>query len=415
MPAAPQDVSKDLALVRLAAAGFVVLGFPIGALGVAWPELRATFGQPIAALGLLLAPFWIVSVLASVLAGRAIPRLGEIRVAALGCGLGAVGLASVAVTPRWVILPVAMAVGGAGTGTLDAAVNTLAARSGRPRIVNLLHAGFAVGATLAPLLLTGLVRVGVSWRVTYLLLAAMTAIVTVPWVQRMRAAPGPVGVAEGGGADAEALTGRVVAPALVGAASLLVYVVVELSAGQWSATLFDEARAMTAATAGLWASGFWGAFCVGRIVAASVGDRLHPARMLTGNLVVMSAGLVLFWVAPSPVLGGVGLLVAGFGMAPVFPSIIALTPLRLGDRAAASVVGYQVAAAGIGAGAGPALIGLALDVRLESLGPLLLGATAVLIALEAAARRLVPTGATPAGPAGAGASPSVVVGPQSRS
>ena len=40
--------------VVLAGLGFVSLGAPVGAYGVAWPSMRASFHQPISSLGLLL-------------------------------------------------------------------------------------------------------------------------------------------------------------------------------------------------------------------------------------------------------------------------------------------------------------------------------------------------------------------------
>jgi hypothetical protein len=45
------------------------------------------------------------------------------------------------------------------------------------------------------------------------------------------------------------------------------------------------------------------------------------------------------------VIGAVGL---GFGLAPIFPTYMSITPARVGEAVAAHAVGFQVAAASLG-------------------------------------------------------------------
>jgi fucose permease len=53
-----------------------------------------------------------------------------------------------------------------------------------------------------------------------------------------------------------------------------------------------------------------------------------------------------------------GLILAGIGLAPVFPCLMSRTPQRLGTGLSAHAVGFQVGAAMIGAAAIPAMLGL---------------------------------------------------------
>src|SRR5271165_1668513 len=82
----------------LSLGSFVVLGLPDGMLGTAWPSMRQSFGAPIADLGLIL-----------------------LVIAA---------------------------------GMMDGGLNTAIGLSGRPRLLNLLHAAYGVGTTIGPLLIT---------------------------------------------------------------------------------------------------------------------------------------------------------------------------------------------------------------------------------------------------------------------
>src|SRR2546422_8785662 len=55
---------------------FVTLGLPAGAIGVAWPYMRASFGAPLAGLGLLLAALTLAYFLASAASGPLTGRNG---------------------------------------------------------------------------------------------------------------------------------------------------------------------------------------------------------------------------------------------------------------------------------------------------------------------------------------------------
>jgi hypothetical protein len=54
----------------------------------------------------------------------------------------------------------------------------------------------------------------------------------------------------------------------------------------------------------------------------------------------------------------IGLALAGLASGPIFPSLIATTPARLGEAHGANAVGFEVAAAALGQALLPGLIGL---------------------------------------------------------
>jgi fucose permease len=81
-------------------------------------------------------------------------------------------------------------------------------------------------------------------------------------------------------------------------------------------------------------------------------------------------------------------MMVGFGLAPVFPALIALTPLRIGADHAPNAIGFQVGAAGIGAAILPGLAGVLGDRYGLELIALFFATAAVLLFLaqETAAR-----------------------------
>jgi fucose permease len=65
-------------------------------------------------------------------------------------------------------------------------------------------------------------------------------------------------------------------------------------------------------------------------------------------------------------VGFFGLILLGFAQAPLFPVLISNTPRRVGASSAADAIGFQIAGAGVGIAALPALAGvLANNINIE--------------------------------------------------
>ncbi len=169
----------------MALASFAVLGLPDGMLGPAWPEMRQTFGAPIAALGLILLVSTGGSVAISVFVGWLIQRIGVPALLATAGICAALGGAGFALAPGlWLILAVAVLVGVAA-GMMDGGLNTAIGLAGRPRLLNLLHAAYGVGTTIGPLLITVAIVTG-SWRPAYAVLSALDLVIATLWLRQRR-------------------------------------------------------------------------------------------------------------------------------------------------------------------------------------------------------------------------------------
>src|SRR5262249_30193993 len=154
-----------------------------------------------------------------------------------------------------------------------------------------------------------------------------------------------------------------------------VYTGVEATAGQWPYTLFTEGRAIPAAVAGSWVGLYWASLTGGRVLFGFVANRVPPVVLLRLGMLGVLVGSALIWLHPTEELGFAGLVLMGFAAAPIFPSLIAATPMRLGAALAAGVIGFEVAASSLGIGLMPGLAGLlAQRLGLEAIGPFLFAA-----------------------------------------
>jgi fucose permease len=380
-------------LFAIALLAFVSLGLPDGVLGVAWPSVRATFDLPLSQLGVLLAAAMAGYLVSSISSGPVVARLGIGRLLVLSSAAVVASSLGYALAPRWEVMVVAGVLAGLGAGAIDAGINAFAAAACSPRRVSWLHAAYGVGATLGPLVMSGVLATGLGWRWGYIAIAAalggMTAcfLGTLP---RWETARGGSTERDEGRAEPTPGLGATLARPLVwlNVSLFFLYTGLEVTAGQWAYSLLTEGRGLAPGLAGSWVSAFWGSLTAGRLVFGALARRSPAERLLRMAMTGAPAGAGLLWWAPSPAVGLLGLVVLGWSFAPIYPLLIATTPGRVGPSFATTAIGVQVAAAYLGTAALPGAAGLLASWHdLESLGAFLLTGTLSLLLLHELALR----------------------------
>jgi fucose permease len=388
----------------LALGSFAVLGLPDGMLGPAWPEMRQTFGAPIAALGLILLVSTGGSVAISAFVGWLIQRIGVPALLATAGICAALGGAGFALAPGlWLILAVAVLVGVAA-GMMDGGLNTAIGLAGRPRLLNLLHAAYGVGTTIGPLLITVAIVTG-SWRPAYAVLSALDLVIAILWLRqrrsdRLRAALEPATSAEsaeptnpgpeaGNPHPGEGWSRRRASAAVIaGMVLFFVYTGVEVGAGQWEASYCRGHLGLSPSAAAIATFFYWAAFTGARIVLAVLPRQLELVRIIRWGSVLGVVGAAAIWWQPNRAVALAGFIVLAGGLSGVFPALIGLTPARIGHRRAEHVIAWQVGAAAAGGSGLSAFLGLLIGLNgLQILGPALtIGAVLLIVANYVLAR-----------------------------
>jgi fucose permease len=379
----------SLLLVGLAYLSFVSLGLPDGLNGVAWPSIRAYFHLPVDALGLLLVMFTAGYLVSSFSSGRLLALMSLGTLLALSCLATALSLIGYALAPAWWVMVALGSVAGLGAGAIDAGLNTFAATQFSARMVSWLHACYGIGAASGPVIMTSVLAGHHPWQRGYLivggwqLLLAVCFGVTRNWWPR--AAPASKVSSAIAGARASNLSTLKLPVVRWSIAVFFVYTGIEAAAGIWAYSLFTESRAVPMMTAGMWVSVYWGALTVGRLLSGLVVGFVPMHRLLRVCFVSIALGATLIWLggAGFPSFAGLGLM--GLASAPVFPSMISATPMRLGEGHTSNGIGFQIAAAVLGQSLLPGLVGvLAGKLGLEAIGPTLLVAACLLLVLSEA-------------------------------
>ncbi len=364
--------------LSLASVGFVSLGLPEGLLGVAWPSIRETFGLSLDALGVLLATFAGGYFVASAVNGRVLARAGVGVVLSASCALTGASLIGYALVPSWPMMVALGAAAGAGGGTIDAALNVYATAHGA-RVLNWMHAAFGLGAAIGPLIMTAILTSGAGWSVGYASVGVIQLGLGLSyWLLRDR-----FGAPNSNQPAAQQVhpTSLLRQPmAWLSIAIFFVYVGLEITAGQWTFSLFTLGRGFSTATAGVWISAYWASLTVGRVLFGVVVSHMSVDTLMRICMLVALLGAALIWLNVP-----LGLAIVGGVLAPIFPSLIATTAQRVDARHTADLIGLQVAAAVLGGAVLPGSVGvLAARVGLEVVGPCLVGLAAALFLLHEA-------------------------------
>ena len=389
-------------LVGIAYASFVGMGLSSSLLGVAWPSIRSSFGISLDAVGALLVATTVGSLLSSFASGSIVARIGKGPFLIVGSLSAAVGLLGYVLAPTWwVMVLCGLPVGIAG-GAMDAGSNAHFSENHGSRLMNWLHACFGIGSILGPIIMTAVLNLWQSWRSAYavacvlqMLLATLFALTRNQW-RGSDAAP-----SETDGHSPTMSAGAVATlrlPVVLLSALLFFLVIgIEMSAGQWSYSLFAEAWGVAPATAGIWVGIYWGSLTAGRIVYGIVATRLGILSSMRASVLAIICGAALVWWHASDIASFLGLALLGFAIAPLPPLLHVVTPKRVGAQHGANAIGFQTGAGGLGHGVVPALAGrLAESFGLEVIGPFLLaGAFAMLLVHETIASWLARRGQSP--------------------
>ncbi len=166
-------------------------------------------------------------------------------------------------------------------------------------------------------------------------------------------------------------------------ALFFLYCGIESTAGQLLYSLLTESRGMARAPAGLATGGYWASLTAGRVVFGQLAASVSRRAVLRIGLGLAPAGAALVALNAGGWVSVAGAALLGFALAPVFPTLISVTPQRVGVYFAPQAVGFQVAAANVGIALLPGAVGvLARRQGLEVVAVFLVSATVVLLVMQ---------------------------------
>lgn len=387
-----------IALIYLA---FISVGLPDSLLGSAWPVISEQFGVDKGMQGLVTMLIAGGTIVSSLMSDFLTKKIGTALVTATSVLLTAVALLGFSTcNALWQMCLWAIPYG-LSAGAVDAALNNYAAVHFSSRHLNWLHCFWGVGCCISPYIMGTCLGGDLGWtwgyRIVSFIQIAITAVLfcSLPLWKKVTSAQSTPKLNNCAVSDVVAEksddvpgektdtkpAGNVFA--IRGVWQTLVmffcYCSAESIAMMWSSSYLVFHRGVSESLAATFASLFFIGITSGRFVCGLVSDKLGDRKLISIGIAVMTAGVVAIALPlRSDVLALGGLVVFGFGCAPVYPAIIHSTPSRFGEANSQKIVGLQMASAYLDTTFMPPLFGLTSTVAMWAF-PLFLGGFTLLL------------------------------------
>lgn len=375
-------------LLAIIYAAFISLGLPDSLLGSAWPVMHEMLGVPVSWAGLVTMIISAGTIVSSLFSDRLTRKFGAGSVTAVSVLMTAAALFGFSISNEFWMLCLWAVPYGLGAGAVDAALNNYVALHYSSRDMSWLHCFWGVGTIISPYIMSYSLTGGLGWQQGYrivsflqLCLAAVLFLSLPVWKKarlsqqaaaRMvkEAAAKGMAAAEGAAVAEETAAAESAKPLTLrqalrirGVGLVLIaffsYCALEQTAMLWASSYLVQFRGIDASVAARFASMFCIGITAGRFLSGFVADRFGDKRMIRIGTLVVFAGILLVAVpVKMDQVSLAGLIVIGFGCAPIYPSIIHATPDHFGRENSQAVIGIQMACAYVGTTLMPPLFGV---------------------------------------------------------
>lgn len=334
MPSSPPSFSRAAVrrLTTLAHGGIFIFGIVMALVGAIVPALSRRLPMTLGDIGTLFLLMNFGMLVASLVVGLVVDRVGLRMPLAAGAALVGLGLAIIAAAHRYESLLAAVACVGFGGGALNAVTNTLVAdlhddEHRKAAALNLLGVFFGFGALLMPFSVGALTsRFGVPPLVT----AGAVLCLAVAVTAAMMSFPSPK---QAQGWPLSQMPRFIRMPTVRTLALLLFFESGnEFLLGGYISTFLTRELNSSLAAASYLLAGFWGAIMLARLALSRSRVRVDPDLTVVGGALTAAAGSVVMAGAPNAFVAGFGIVLTGFALAGVFPSVLGFAGARFHEH-----------------------------------------------------------------------------------
>ena len=339
---------------------FISLGLPDALLGSAWPVMYPVFGVPVSFAGLVSIIITLGTIASSLLSDRITHHFGPGRVTAVSVAVTAVALMGFSCSGRFYLLLLWAIPYGLGAGGVDAALNNYVALHYSSRHMSWLHCMWGIGASIGPYIMGFALTGSTGWPAGYRFVGIIQIMMTIFLFLSLP-------LWKSGAADSASDTTNTPLPLsriikIPGAPAVFItffcYCALESTAGLWASSFLVLHKGMDPETAATFASMFYLGITLGRFINGFLTARIGDHSLIRLGQGIIFAGILIVLLPLNAYISVAGILLVGFGCAPIYPCIIHSTPSTFGEDKSQAMIGVQMASAYLGSCLMPPLFGL---------------------------------------------------------
>lgn len=342
---------------------FISLGLPDSLLGSAWPVMQADFYAPVSYAGIITMIIAGGTIISSLLSDRLTRRFGAGLVTAVSVFMTAAALFGFSISNSFALLCLWSIPYGLGAGAVDAALNNYVALHYKSRHMSWLHCFWGVGAAISPYIMSGCLTGGLGWQSGYrtvgIIQIILTAILFISLPLWKKRTDGGVSAGESGAKPIGIIGALKIKGVITVLITFFAYCAFEQTAGLWASSYLVQHRGIDATSAARFASFFYLGITVGRFLCGFIADKIGDKLLVRFGIIIAAFSAVMIALPVDvDMVPLIGLVTAGLGCAPIYPSIIHSTPDNFGKENSQAIVGIQMASAYMGTTFMPPVFGL---------------------------------------------------------
>ena len=349
-------------LLAIIYAAFISLGLPDSLLGSAWPSMYPGFGVPVSYAGIISMIIAAGTIVSSLMSDRLTRRLGTGKVTAISVAMTTLALLGFSFSGAFWMLCLWAIPYGLGAGSVDAALNNYVAIHYKSWHMSWLHCMWGVGATLGPYFMGYALSHGNGWNAGYRYIGIIQIVLTVLLFISLPLWKKGTSPQTGSAAEQNKALSLKQIIRIPGAKEVMIcffcYCALEQTAILWSSSYLSLYKGMAAETAASFASMFFIGITVGRALSGFITMKLNDAQMIRLGQILIAIGIAVLLIPGTEIMSLIGLILVGFGCAPIYPCIIHSTPGHFGAENSLAIIGVQMASAYVGSCLMPPLFGL---------------------------------------------------------
>lgn len=341
-----------LALIYLS---FISLGLPDSLIGAAWPVMSVDLGASLSAAGIITTIISLGTIVSSAFSNTLINKLGTGLLTAISVLFTAIGLIGFSFASAFWMLVVFAIPYGLGAGAVDAALNNYTAINYPARHFNWLHCMWGVGASVSPYIMSYALTGGLGWgsgfRIVFYVQIALVVVLfaTLPvWkrVEKDRLLKAGESLEKIDEKKEKVSTRKVlkISGVMLAFVAFFAYCAMEQTAGLWATTYLVQYKGIDAIIAAKFGSFFYIGITVGRAIAGIFADKVGDKTLIRGGAAIILLGILLIALpVENRAVALSGLVVIGFGCAPIYPAILHSMPGHFGKENSQAIMGVQMA------------------------------------------------------------------------
>ncbi len=377
-----------LSLLIIIYLAFISLGLPDALFGSVWPVMHNILNVSVESAGIITMITAGGTIVSSFFSDNLIRKFGTGIVTLVSVLLTGIALFLISFCSSFYLLCGLSVLLGIGAGSIDTALNNYVALNYKAKHMSWLHCFWGIGAMTGPILMSYFLTKGFEYNtgfraVSYIQFGlAAILLFSLPMWKKVannnanNSSNEEVQVPQIIISKSDLLKLKGAKEALI---AFFCYCSIESTLGLWGSSYMVLVQNLSVENAVRYGSLFYFGITFGRFLSGFITAKLNNKQLVYLGLFFIGLGVLLILLPVGSNIVVIGFVVAGFGCAPIYPSLLHETPKNFGYEYSQSIMGVQMACAYVGSTFSPLIFGAIAKYMSYSILPVYIGVILILM------------------------------------